>query len=78
MFYLFHYRCFNKAMTAKNDLSYVVGEGEDRWDCRLSDEDAAGLGRFRLKLGETTVECADVVSGDCRAEYRLKKMHWSE
>ena len=72
-----HCRCFNKAMTQKNDLSYVVGEGEDRWDCRLSDEDAAGLGRFRLKLGDTKVECTDV-GNDCRAEYNLKKMHWSE
>ena len=64
-------------MTPMNDLSFVVGEGEDRWDCRLSDEDAAELGRFRLKLSDTDVECADV-AGDCRAEYHLKKMHWSE
>ena len=64
-------------MTPKNDLSYVVGEGEDRWDCRLSVEDAAELGRFRLKLGDTKVECADIGSS-CGAEYHLKKMHWSE
>ena len=61
-------------MTPMNDLSFVVGEGEDRWDCRLSDEDAAELGRFRLKLGDTEVECEDI-GENCRAEYCLKKMH---
>ena len=70
----FHGRCFNKAMTSRNDLSYVVGEGEDRWDCRPSDEDAAALGKYGLRLGDTAVECADV-GNNCEAKYHLKKMH---
>ena len=67
-------RCFNKAMTQENDIFFLVGKGEDRWDCRISDAETEELKKYGLQLEDTFVKCPSLADGDCRAGYKLKRI----
>ena len=63
----------NKAKTG--NLSYVIGEGENRWDCRIDEETDRDLKKFWVKVEDVTVHCLDV-RGECYAVYKLKSGIW--
>ena len=67
-------RCFNKAMAPENDIFFLVGKGEVRWDCRISDAETEGLKRCGLQLKDTFVHCPSLADGDCMAGYKLNKI----
>ena len=60
-------RCFNKAKTPGDDIYFLVGKGEVRWDCFISDEDTEELKNYGLQLWDTFVQCPSLANGDCRA-----------
>ena len=67
-------RCFNKAMTDNQTLSYVIGKGEDRWDCEATDD--AEMREYNVKLAYVIINCKDV-RGDCHAVYNLKLVFYN-
>ena len=67
-------RCSNKAMMSGNDLFYIVGKGEVRWECYVVHEDSRELRKYGLQLEDTFVHCPSLAEGDCRAGFKLKKI----
>ena len=61
-------------MTSGNDLYYLVGKGEVRWECDLSHEDTRELKKYGLLLEDTFVHCPSLADGDCMAGYKLNKI----
>ena len=57
-------------MGPSNNFSYIINEGEDRWECLVSDDDKGKLSSLNLKLTDTTVHCDDV-KDNCKVVYRL-------
>ena len=75
------HRCYNKALRRGNSriLSYIVGQGEDRWDCHPTERDARVLRSHGLELHRTYVKCTDVSSsGACEASYILREIQHVE
>ena len=62
-------------MTPENDLYFIVGKGEVRWDCRLLDAETEELKKYGLQLEDTFVHCESLAHGGiCKAGYKLKKI----
>ena len=68
-------RCVNRAMTPENDIRYIVGSGEVRWDCKVSNGTSERLNKYGLKFQAYFVQCPKLSDGDCRAGYVLKNMN---
>ena len=64
-------KCFNKAITPENDIYYIVGKGEVRWECKLLDQDTEELKKYGLQLENTFVRCPSLADGECMAGYKL-------
>ena len=67
-------RCFNMAMTPEKDIYFIVGKGEVRWECKLSDGETEELKKYGLQLEDTFVHCPSLADGDCMAGYKLNKI----
>ena len=79
--YLTTHRCYNRAAGRDNPyvgISYVVGRGENRWDCRASGRDERELRRQGLELHRSGVECTDLASLACKAAYALREIQHVE
>ena len=78
------HRCYNKELRQGNSggnsriLSYIVGQGEDRWDCHPTERDANELKSHGLELHRAYVKCTDVSSGACEASYILREIQHVE
>ena len=53
-----------------NNFSYIINEGEDRWECDVSDDDKGKLTSSNLEVTDTTVHCDDV-RDNCKVVYKL-------
>ena len=70
----YSHRCHNKAASLNDpyNITYIVGQGEDRWHCQLPESDARELRKNDLELDRWIIKCPTL--DDCKAYYTLREI----
>ena len=81
------FRCSNRGIVtnATEMLSFTVDQGENRWECELSEESVKNeresgetlvqvLNRYHVEIGRFVIKCPSLVYGACQAELVLQEI----